>query len=60
LNDGDWNPPWYEAPWFVPDVPHSHEARMYHRIRQLLGKQLRYIAAINPSTLISLHGLIRA
>ncbi|MBV9025178.1 MAG: GH3 auxin-responsive promoter family protein [Streptomycetaceae bacterium] len=59
LHDGDWNPPWYEAPWFLPDVPRGHEERMYHRIRQLLGRELRYIAAINPSTLISLRCLIR-
>ncbi|MFW0788063.1 GH3 family domain-containing protein [Gordonia sp. CPCC 205333] len=58
LNDGDWNPPWYHAPWFDEDVPTEHEERMYHRVRHLLGKDLRYISAINPSTLISFHGLI--
>ncbi|MFF9485505.1 GH3 auxin-responsive promoter family protein [Streptomyces sp. NPDC014676] len=55
INSRDWNPPWYESPWFGPDVPSSHEGRMYHRIRHLLGQDLHYISSINPSTLISLR-----
>lgn len=31
---------------------------MYHRIRHLVGKDLHYISAINPSTLVSLRDLI--
>ncbi|MEY9846238.1 hypothetical protein ABH940_003323 [Streptacidiphilus sp. BW17] len=58
LNEGDWNPPWYEAPWFGPETPNSHDGRMYHRIRAMLGRDLHFIAAINPSTLISLRDLI--
>ncbi|WP_425831395.1 GH3 family domain-containing protein [Streptomyces fractus] len=54
----DWNPPWYEAPWMGPDTPTSHEGRMYHRVRHLLGRPLQVITAINPSTLISLRDLI--
>jgi len=54
----DWNPPWYEAPWMGPDAPTSHEGRMYHRIRHLLGRPLQVITAINPSTLISLRDLL--
>ncbi|MFD9633443.1 GH3 family domain-containing protein [Streptomyces violascens] len=58
VNSRDWNPPWYESPWFGPGVPSSHEARMYHRIRHLVGKDLHYISSINPSTLISLRDLL--
>ncbi|MGW1199777.1 GH3 family domain-containing protein [Streptomyces sp. NPDC002536] len=55
INSRDWNPPWYEAPWFGPQAPASHEGRMYHRIRHLVGKELHYISSINPSTLVSLR-----
>ncbi|MFE9427492.1 GH3 auxin-responsive promoter family protein [Kitasatospora sp. NPDC006697] len=58
INSRDWNPPWYRSPWFGPDVPSSHEGRMYHRIRHLLGQDLHVISAINPSTLISLRDLL--
>ncbi|RAG81905.1 GH3 auxin-responsive promoter [Streptacidiphilus pinicola] len=58
VNSRDWNPPWYESPWFGPEVPSSHEGRMYHRIRNLVGKELHYISSINPSTLISLRDLL--
>ncbi|WP_053852327.1 GH3 auxin-responsive promoter family protein [Streptomyces sp. NRRL B-24085] len=58
LNSRDWNPPWYESPWFGPDAPTSHAGRMYHRVRNLVGKDLHYISAINPSTLVSLRDLI--
>ncbi|TQF02597.1 GH3 auxin-responsive promoter family protein [Kitasatospora acidiphila] len=58
INSRDWNPPWYESPWFGPNVPSSHEGRMYHRIRHLLGQDLHYISSINPSTLISLRDLL--
>ncbi|MEU6736544.1 GH3 auxin-responsive promoter family protein [Streptomyces physcomitrii] len=60
LNSRDWNPPWGEAPWFGTHAPASHEGRMYHRIRQLLGEDLHFISAINPSTLISLRDLVAA
>ncbi|MCP3820216.1 GH3 auxin-responsive promoter family protein [Streptomyces sp. A3M-1-3] len=58
INSRDWNPPWYESPWFGPDAPTSHVGRMYHRIRHLLGTELHFISAINPSTLVSLRDLI--
>ncbi|MER7620905.1 GH3 auxin-responsive promoter family protein [Streptomyces sp. NPDC126503] len=58
INSHDWNPPWYESPWFGPDVPNTHEGRMYHRLRHLVGKDLHTISAINPSTLISLRDLL--
>lgn len=58
INSRDWNPPWYESPWFGPGVPTTHEGRMYHRVRHLVGKDLHYISSINPSTLISLRDLI--
>ncbi|WP_103502552.1 GH3 auxin-responsive promoter family protein [Streptomyces sp. SM14] len=58
INSRDWNPPWYTSPWFGPDTPTSHSGRMYHRVRHLVGRQLHYISAINPSTLVSLRDLI--
>ncbi|WP_420078599.1 GH3 family domain-containing protein [Streptomyces sp. JL4002] len=58
INSRDWNPPWFESPWFGPDVPTGHEGRMYHRLRHLVGKDLHHISAINPSTLISLRDLV--
>ncbi|MGW1719114.1 GH3 family domain-containing protein [Streptomyces sp. NPDC002156] len=58
INSRDWSPPWYQSPWFGPDAPASHAGRMYHRIRHLVGRDLHYISAINPSTLVSLRDLI--
>lgn len=58
INSRDWNPPWSEAPWFGTAAPSAHAGRMYHRIRHLVGRQLHFISAINPSTLISLRDLI--
>ncbi|MEE1756032.1 GH3 family domain-containing protein [Streptomyces sp. SP18CS02] len=58
INSRDWNPPWSAAPWFGTEAPSSHSGRMYHRIRHLVGKDLHFISAINPSTLISLRDLI--
>ena len=55
INEHDWNPPWYDEPWFSPSMPISHEHKMYHRIRNFIGKKLHCISAINPSTLISLR-----
>lgn len=60
INSLDWNPPWYESPWFGPTVPATHEGRMYHRIRHFVGRDLHYISSINPSTLISLRELVAA
>jgi hypothetical protein len=53
INASDWCPPWYEEPWFVPEMPIAHDQKMYHRIRHFVGKRLHCISAINPSTLIS-------
>ncbi|MFE9638538.1 GH3 auxin-responsive promoter family protein [Nocardiopsis alba] len=58
INARDWNPPWSAAPWFGTAAPSSHSGRMYHRIRHFLGEDLRFVSAINPSTLISLRDLI--
>ncbi|MBT2527839.1 GH3 auxin-responsive promoter family protein [Streptomyces sp. ISL-99] len=38
INSLDWNPPWYESPWFGPEVPNTHEGRMYHRMRHLVDR----------------------
>lgn len=56
----DWHAPWHQAPWFGPDAPTAHERRMYHRIRHLLGRDVRFISAINPSTLVSLRDVLAA
>ncbi|MCC3767423.1 GH3 auxin-responsive promoter family protein [Streptomyces sp. UNOC14_S4] len=58
VNSRDWNPPWSESPWFGTEAPSSHAGRMYHRVRHLVGQELHFISAINPSTLISLRDLI--
>ncbi|WP_264857300.1 GH3 auxin-responsive promoter family protein, partial [Burkholderia cenocepacia] len=55
MNSMDWNPPWYEAPWFCENAPVSFEDKMYCRVRHLVGKDLYFINAINPSTLLSLR-----
>jgi hypothetical protein len=60
LSGLDWHAPWHEAPWFGPHVPTAHERRMYHRLRHLLGKDVRFISAINPSTLVSLRDILAA
>lgn len=58
FNALDWDPPWYGAPWFGPETPTTHEGCMYRRIRYFVGKDLHFIAAINPSTLISLRDYV--
>jgi len=59
LISSDWSPPWYNAPWFVPESAATHPERMYVRARSLINHQLRFISAINPSTLISFRDSIR-
>lgn len=54
IGAADWYPPWYEEPWFVPEMPIAHDQKMYLRIRHFVGKRLHCISAINPSTLISI------
>lgn len=58
INANDWCPPWYEEPWFVPEMPVAHDQKMYHRIRHFVGKRLHCISAINPSTLISIKDYV--
>lgn len=55
INEHDWNPPWYNAPWFSPNVPDGYDNRMYCRLRYFIGEDLRAITAINPSTLVALQ-----
>ena len=55
IDPEDWNPPWYGQKWYGPDVPATHEGRMYVRIRNFLGRDLRAITAINPSMIMSLY-----
>lgn len=54
IGAADWYPPWYEEPWFVPEMPIAHDQKMYLRIRHFVGQRLHCISAINPSTLISI------
>ncbi|WP_035805226.1 GH3 family domain-containing protein [Kitasatospora mediocidica] len=58
INSRDWNPPWAESPWFGIEAPSSHSGRMYHRIRHLVGQELQFISAINPSTILALRDLV--
>jgi hypothetical protein len=60
LDDSDWNPPWMDAPWFTPDMPRAYDDKMYHRVRHLVGKPLRFISTMNPSTLVSMRDVIHA
>ncbi|MEX6676849.1 GH3 auxin-responsive promoter family protein [Pseudomonas sp. W2Oct36] len=55
VGSGDWNPPWYDAPWFSPTLDASHEQKMYARLLWTLGQDVRLLTSINPSTLLSLH-----
>ncbi|MDQ1293224.1 MAG: hypothetical protein QG608_1105 [Actinomycetota bacterium] len=55
----DWNPPWYNEPWYGPQVPSSHEGRSYYRLRYFLGRDLRALTAINPSLILSLRDTLR-
>ncbi|MCK4608142.1 MAG: GH3 auxin-responsive promoter family protein, partial [Gammaproteobacteria bacterium] len=60
LSATDWQPPWYDAPWFTADVPSDYDAKMYYRLRYFLEQDLRAILAINPSTLIAFkHHLMK-
>lgn len=54
-NDKDWDPCWYEAPWFDESVPIDYDEKMYYRIRYFIGQDLKAIVSINPSTLVALY-----
>lgn len=58
-NEKDWEPCWYNAPWFDESVPVEYDEKMYYRIRYFIGKDLKLIVSINPSTLIALYGCIK-
>lgn len=58
-NEKDWEPCWYNAPWFDESVPTEYDEKMYYRIRYFIGKDLKLIVSINPSTLIALYGCIK-
>lgn len=58
MNSLDWNPPWYEAPWFNDNSPVVFEDKMYLRVRHLLCQDLYFINAINPSMLLSIRETI--
>lgn len=55
FNEKDWDPCWYEAPWFDESVPTDYDEKMYCRIRYFIGQDLRAIVSINPSTLVALY-----
>lgn len=54
IDERDWMPPWYDAPWFSPTISRKYDDKMYYRLRYFLGQDLRTITSINPSTLISI------
>ncbi|MDW6003381.1 GH3 family domain-containing protein [Vibrio mangrovi] len=58
VGNNDWDVPWYNAPWMMDDVPSDYDSRMYIRIRYLIEHDVKFISAINPSTLIALHSHI--
>jgi len=58
LSGGDWVPPWYDAPWYVPTIPTDHLTKMYFRLRFLVSHDVRFLTAINPSTIVSLFDSI--
>ncbi|KYQ97217.1 hypothetical protein AWY96_01355 [Serratia plymuthica] len=58
IGDKDWDVPWYHAPWMTDEVPSDYDIRMYIRIRYLIEHDVKFISAINPSTLVALHSHI--
>ncbi|WP_323991735.1 GH3 auxin-responsive promoter family protein [Nguyenibacter sp. L1] len=59
LGASDWTPPWYEAPWYIPSLPSDHLTKMYYRLRWLVTKDVRFLTAINPSTILSILDSLR-
>lgn len=58
ISDKDWDIPWYNAPWMTDEIPCDYDTRMYVRIRYLIEHDVKFISAINPSTLVALHSHI--
>jgi len=51
LGPKDWTPPWYDAPWFTfGEDTATYASRMYLRLRHFVGRDLRVLVAVNPST----------
>jgi hypothetical protein len=52
LHPDDFSPPWYEAPWFRPQIEIAdYVERMYSKIRFFAQKDVRAVVSINPVTL---------
>ena len=56
----DWNPPWYESPWYRPSSSDGREARLHIMARHFVGRDPYILTAINPSTLLGLNDFIGA
>lgn len=55
LGKTDWTPSWYDSPWFRFDQDTvDYLNRVYLRLRHFVGRDLRGIVSVNPSTLIAL------
>jgi len=56
FTDSDWHPPWYDEPWFdfIGREDVTYADRMYLKIRHFVGKDLRCIVSVNPSTIVAL------
>ncbi|HEY8206022.1 MAG TPA: GH3 auxin-responsive promoter family protein [Myxococcaceae bacterium] len=61
LGGADWTPPWHDAPWFSYGAEAAqYGRRMYLRLRHFVGRDLRAIVAVNPSTPIVLANHLAA
>ena len=62
LAEGDWLPPWYDEPWFnfIGQEDTTYAERMYVKARHFVGKDLRCIVSVNPSTIVALINHIAA
>ena len=58
IDEYDWDPPWYDEPWYRPTYHNDHDSRIYTNIRHFVGKDLRGITAINPSMILALGDAI--
>ena len=54
IDEYDWDPPWYNSPWYGPHTQNDHDTRMYINIRYFIGRDLRGITAINPSMILAI------
>lgn len=52
LHPEDFSPPWYDAPWFRPQLETpDYPERLYGKIRFFAQRDVRAVASINPITM---------